>query len=77
YGATSGEIYINGMAGERFCVRNSGVNAIVESIGSTASSNVSSGRSPPNCKLYPNSTHTCESGAKPSIRAWFCSAAMP
>jgi glutamate synthase (ferredoxin) len=33
YGATSGEIYINGMAGERFCVRNSGVSAIVESIG--------------------------------------------
>jgi glutamate synthase (ferredoxin) len=33
YGATSGEIYINGMAGQRFCVRNSGVNAIVESIG--------------------------------------------
>jgi glutamate synthase (ferredoxin) len=32
YGATSGEIYINGMAGERFCVRNSGVNAVVESI---------------------------------------------
>ncbi len=33
YGATSGEIYINGMAGERFCVRNSGVNAVVESVG--------------------------------------------
>jgi glutamate synthase domain-containing protein 3 len=33
YGATSGEIYINGMAGERFCVRNSGVSAVVESIG--------------------------------------------
>jgi glutamate synthase (ferredoxin) len=32
YGATSGEIYINGIAGERFCVRNSGVSAIVESI---------------------------------------------
>jgi glutamate synthase (ferredoxin) len=33
YGATSGEAYIRGMAGERFCVRNSGVNAVVESIG--------------------------------------------
>ncbi|MDB6054284.1 MAG: hypothetical protein JWN25_1807, partial [Verrucomicrobiales bacterium] len=33
YGATSGEAYIGGMAGERFCVRNSGVNAVVESIG--------------------------------------------
>ncbi|WP_258104739.1 glutamate synthase large subunit [Marinoscillum sp. MHG1-6] len=33
YGATSGKAYINGMAGERFCVRNSGVEAVVEGIG--------------------------------------------
>ncbi len=33
YGATSGEAYIRGMAGERFAVRNSGVKAIVEGIG--------------------------------------------
>lgn len=33
YGATSGEAYINGMAGERFCVRNSGATAVVEGIG--------------------------------------------
>jgi glutamate synthase (ferredoxin) len=33
YGATSGEAYINGVAGERFCVRNSGVNAVVEAVG--------------------------------------------
>jgi glutamate synthase (NADPH/NADH) large chain len=33
YGATSGEVYIRGKAGERFCVRNSGVNAVVESVG--------------------------------------------
>jgi glutamate synthase (ferredoxin) len=33
YGATSGEAYIRGMAGERFCVRNSGINAVVESVG--------------------------------------------
>ena len=33
YGATSGEVYIRGMAGERFCVRNSGVTAVVESVG--------------------------------------------
>ncbi|WP_093231387.1 glutamate synthase large subunit [Thermoflavimicrobium dichotomicum] len=33
YGATSGEAYINGIAGERFCVRNSGVHAVVEGIG--------------------------------------------
>ncbi len=33
YGATSGEVFINGMAGERFCVRNSGVTAVVEGVG--------------------------------------------
>ena len=33
YGATSGEVYIRGMAGERFGVRNSGVNTVVEAIG--------------------------------------------
>ena len=33
YGATSGQAYIRGMAGERFCVRNSGVNAVVEAVG--------------------------------------------
>lgn len=33
YGATSGEAYINGLAGERFCVRNSGAKAVVEGIG--------------------------------------------
>ncbi|MSU35487.1 MAG: glutamate synthase large subunit [Pedosphaera sp.] len=33
YGATSGEAYIRGMAGERFCVRNSGIRAVVEGVG--------------------------------------------
>ena len=33
YGATAGEAYVRGMAGERFCVRNSGVKAVVEAIG--------------------------------------------
>ena len=33
YGATSGEVYINGVAGERFAVRNSGAHAVVEGIG--------------------------------------------
>ncbi len=33
YGATSGEAYIRGIAGERFCVRNSGINAVVEGVG--------------------------------------------
>lgn len=33
YGATGGEVYIRGMAGERFCVRNSGASAVVEGVG--------------------------------------------
>ena len=33
YGATAGEAYINGIAGERFCVRNSGVKTVVEGVG--------------------------------------------
>jgi len=33
YGATSGESYINGLAGERFCVRNSGAEVVVEGVG--------------------------------------------
>jgi glutamate synthase (ferredoxin) len=33
YGATSGNAFIRGMAGERFCVRNSGANAVVEGVG--------------------------------------------
>ena len=33
YGATQGEAYINGRAGERFCIRNSGVHVVVEGVG--------------------------------------------
>ena len=33
YGATSGEAYVSGMAGERFCVRNSGAKTVVEGVG--------------------------------------------
>ena len=33
YGATGGKAFINGMAGERFCVRNSGASAVVEGVG--------------------------------------------
>jgi glutamate synthase (ferredoxin) len=36
YGATRGEAYIRGMAGERFCVRNSGVRAVIEGVGDHA-----------------------------------------
>ena len=44
YGATSGEAYINGMAGERFCVRNSGVKAVVEGVGDHACEYMTGGR---------------------------------
>ncbi|MCK4999912.1 MAG: glutamate synthase subunit alpha, partial [Anaerohalosphaera sp.] len=36
YGATSGEVFINGMVGERFAVRNSGATAVVEGVGDHA-----------------------------------------
>ncbi|MDJ0869770.1 MAG: glutamate synthase subunit alpha, partial [Myxococcota bacterium] len=36
YGATSGEAYFHGVAGERFCVRNSGASAVVEGVGDHA-----------------------------------------
>ena len=44
YGATSGEAYIRGMAGERFAVRNSGVIAVVESIGDHGCEYMTGGR---------------------------------
>ncbi|KMZ40972.1 MULTISPECIES: glutamate synthase large subunit [Bacillales] len=44
YGATSGEAYINGMAGERFCVRNSGVTAVVEGVGDHGCEYMTGGR---------------------------------
>ena len=44
YGATSGEAYINGMAGERFCVRNSGVHTVVESVGDHGCEYMTGGR---------------------------------
>jgi glutamate synthase (ferredoxin) len=44
YGATGGEAYIRGMAGERFCVRNSGVHAVVEGVGDHACEYMTGGR---------------------------------
>jgi len=44
YGATGGEAYINGMAGERFCVRNSGVRAVVEGVGDHGCEYMTGGR---------------------------------
>jgi glutamate synthase (ferredoxin) len=44
YGATSGEAYIHGMAGERFCVRNSGVRAVVEAVGDHGCEYMTGGR---------------------------------
>ena len=44
YGATSGEAYIAGRAGERFCVRNSGVTAVVEGVGEHGCEYMTGGR---------------------------------
>ncbi len=44
YGATSGEAYIRGMAGERFCVRNSGVHAVIEGVGDHGCEYMTGGR---------------------------------
>ncbi|HEY4301483.1 MAG TPA: glutamate synthase large subunit [Candidatus Didemnitutus sp.] len=44
YGATAGEVYIRGVAGERFGVRNSGVNAVVEAIGDNGCEYMTGGR---------------------------------
>lgn len=44
YGATSGEAYIQGLAGERFCVRNSGVKAVVEGVGDHGCEYMTGGR---------------------------------
>ena len=44
YGATSGECYVCGMAGERFCVRNSGALAVVEGVGDHGCEYMTGGR---------------------------------
>jgi glutamate synthase (NADPH/NADH) large chain len=44
YGATSGEAYIRGVAGERFCVRNSGASAVVEGVGDHGCEYMTGGR---------------------------------
>ncbi|SIQ29445.1 glutamate synthase large subunit [Halanaerobium kushneri] len=44
FGATAGEAYIEGKAGERFCVRNSGVNAVVEGLGDHGCEYMTGGR---------------------------------
>lgn len=44
YGATSGNAYINGIAGERFCVRNSGATAVVEGVGDHGCEYMTGGR---------------------------------
>ena len=44
YGATSGEMYINGRVGERFCVRNSGATAVVEGVGDHCCEYMTGGR---------------------------------
>ena len=44
YGATSGEAYICGMAGERFCVRNSGLHTVIEAVGDHGCEYMTGGR---------------------------------
>ena len=44
YGATSGKAFINGIAGERFCVRNSGATAVVEGVGDHGCEYMTGGR---------------------------------
>lgn len=44
YGATGGKVYINGVAGERFCVRNSGAAAVVEGVGDHGCEYMTGGR---------------------------------
>ena len=44
YGATGGEAYVRGIAGERFCVRNSGVRAVVEAVGDHGCEYMTGGR---------------------------------
>ena len=44
YGATSGEVFVRGMAGERFGVRNSGVSAVVEAVGDHGCEYMTGGR---------------------------------
>ena len=44
YGATGGEAYIRGVAGERFCVRNSGIDAVVEGVGDHGCEYMTGGR---------------------------------
>jgi glutamate synthase (NADPH) large chain len=44
YGATSGEAYIRGVAGERFCVRNSGAHAVIEGTGDHCCEYMTGGR---------------------------------
>jgi glutamate synthase (ferredoxin) len=44
YGATGGEAFVRGVAGERFCVRNSGVHAVVEGVGDHACEYMTGGR---------------------------------
>ncbi len=44
YGATSGELYLRGIAGERFCVRNSGAKAVVEGVGDHGCEYMTGGR---------------------------------
>ena len=65
YGATSGEAYIRGMAGERFCVRNSGAHAVVEAVGDHG------------CEYMTGGRVVVLGATGPQLRAPACPAASP
>ena len=56
YGATSGEVFLNGIAGERFAVRNSGATAVVEGVGDHG------------CEYMTNGTGRCARRDGPQLR---------
>ena len=67
YGATSGKAFINGVAGERFCVRNSGATAVVEGVGDHGCEYMTGG-----CVVVLGSTGTrTESFTCASTRNWW------
>ena len=81
YGATAGEAYIRGLAGERFCVRNSGVDAVVQAVGDHACEYMTGGRvvvlgptgatSRPACRAASPTSWTRRASFRPSAtRRW-------
>ena len=81
YGGTSGEVFINGMAGERFAVRNSGVTAVVEGVGDHGCEYVTGGTSsssarpaaisrPASVAAWPTFSTRCNYSIRSAISIW-------